>query len=99
MTFFFHEQVSRITQPTSCVPFFFSCCYEQKGPRVPFPVVHSLPGFSGCFKDAGSAQAPSNVDELADLTILGGRLQKEKLQIQEEAKAQRIPVIAVRRKC
>ncbi|CAM9138486.1 unnamed protein product [Laminaria digitata] len=64
------------------------------GPRVPFPVVHSLPGFSGCFKDSGRAQTPTNVDELADLTILGGRLQKEKMKIQEEARAQRIPVVA-----
>lgn len=64
------------------------------GPRVPFPVVHALPGFSGCWQDSGRAQTPTNVDELADLTILGGRLQKEKLKIQQEARAKRTPVIA-----
>lgn len=63
---------------------------------MPFPVVHSLPGFSGCWQDSGRAQAPTNVDELADLTILGGRLQKEKMKIQQESRAQRAPVIAVR---
>ena len=69
---------------------------SAKGPRVPFPVVHSLPGFSGCWQDSGRAQTPTNVDELADLTILGGRLQKEKMKIQQESRAQRAPVIAVR---
>lgn len=54
----------------------------------------SLPGFSGRFDDGGSRIvnfADASVDELVDLSILGARLQKEKLKIQEDARAQRQP--------
>lgn len=54
-----------------------------------------LPGFSGRFDDAsaagsgGTRVADASVDELADLSILGARLQKEKLRIHEAARARR----------
>ncbi|CAM9621139.1 unnamed protein product [Pylaiella littoralis] len=73
----------------------------HKGTRKPVPVpiripadmlqVSSLPGFSGRFDDGSLTFADASVDELADLSILGARLQREKLKIQEDAKAQRQP--------
>lgn len=35
--------------------------------------------------------ANASMDELADLSILGARLQREKVRIQEDARAQRQP--------
>lgn len=65
------------------------------------PASGSLPGFSGRFDDesatgvGGARVAHSSVDELADLSILGARLQKEKLRIQETARARRRPLVQV----
>lgn len=65
------------------------------------PVVRSLPGFSGCFRDTysdserASTPTPRNVDKIDDLTILGTRLHREKQKLQEDANARRRPFIAV----
>ncbi|CAN0077696.1 unnamed protein product, partial [Ectocarpus fasciculatus] len=60
---------------------------------VPIPAeVRALPGFSGRFDDASTVDlVNASVDELADLSILGARLQKEKVKIQEDSRAQRQP--------
>lgn len=50
-----------------------------------------LPGFSGRFDDGTLDIPDASADELADLSILGARLQREKLKIQEDAKALRQP--------
>lgn len=69
------------------------------------PFTAALPGFSGRFDDDDDGSSgghgglrvaeASSVDELADLSILGARLQKEKLKIHEDARAQRQPFVDV----
>ncbi|CBJ25952.1 expressed unknown protein [Ectocarpus siliculosus] len=70
---------------------------HKENPARPTPVpipaeVRALPGFSGRFEDASTVDfANASMDELADLSILGARLQREKVKIQEDARAQRQP--------
>ncbi|CAM9417652.1 unnamed protein product [Ectocarpus sp. 4 AP-2014] len=70
---------------------------HKENPARPTPVpipaeVRALPGFSGRFEDASTMDfANASMDELADLSILGARLHREKVKIQEDALAQRQP--------
>ncbi|CAM9648845.1 unnamed protein product [Scytosiphon promiscuus] len=64
--------------------------------HIPAEATRTLPGFSGVFEEpsrSGVGVVDGGVDDLADLSILGARLQREKLRIQEDARAQRQPYV------